>query len=81
MVNGHFVSDPGRGGAFHIFSDFPSESIQRIEIIRGPGSALYGSNATNGVLQVNTVSPENMKKRSITMKKSTGMPSARARRG
>jgi iron complex outermembrane receptor protein len=27
-----------------------------LEIIRGPGSALYGSNATNGVIGVNTIS-------------------------
>ena len=27
-----------------------------LEIIRGPGSALYGSNATNGVIGINTVS-------------------------
>jgi outer membrane receptor protein involved in Fe transport len=27
-----------------------------LEIIRGPGSALYGSNATNGVIAINTIS-------------------------
>ncbi|TAE31161.1 MAG: TonB-dependent receptor [Candidatus Kapaibacterium sp.] len=27
-----------------------------LEIIRGPGSALYGSNATNGVIGINTIS-------------------------
>ncbi len=29
-----------------------------IEIIRGPGSALYGSNATNGVISINTSVPK-----------------------
>ncbi len=29
-----------------------------IEIIRGPGSALYGSNATNGVISINSVTPK-----------------------
>lgn len=30
--------------------------MQSLEIVRGPGSALYGSHATNGVLSINTVS-------------------------
>ena len=28
--------------------------VKTLEIIRGPGSALYGSSATNGVLAINT---------------------------
>ena len=42
MLNGHFVNNPLNGGAFDEFDDFPVESIKRIEIIRGPGSAMYG---------------------------------------
>jgi len=30
------------------------EDIQRIEVIRGPGSALYGANATAGVISITT---------------------------
>ena len=33
----------------------PLFTSQTIEVIRGPGSALYGSNATNGVVQMNTL--------------------------
>ncbi|MBO1320278.1 TonB-dependent receptor plug domain-containing protein [Acanthopleuribacter pedis] len=41
----------------------PIFNAKTIEIIRGPGSALYGSNATNGVVQVNTVSAADLDKK------------------
>ncbi|MXW04461.1 MAG: TonB-dependent receptor [Gemmatimonadetes bacterium] len=34
-----------------------SEDIQRIEVVRGPGSALYGPNSANGVMHIMTRSP------------------------
>ncbi|MCB0540161.1 MAG: TonB-dependent receptor, partial [Bacteroidetes bacterium] len=34
-----------------------NEDIEKIEIIRGPGSALYGPNASNGVMHIITKSP------------------------
>jgi vitamin B12 transporter len=32
------------------FGQIPAENIERIEIVRGPGSALYGSDALGGVI-------------------------------
>ena len=54
MLNGHFINNPLRGGAFGNFDDFPVESIKRIEIIRGPGSAMYGENAFTAVINIIT---------------------------
>ena len=54
MLNGHLVNNPLRGGAFVNFDDFPVEGIKRIEIIRGPGSAMYGENAFVGVINIIT---------------------------
>lgn len=34
-----------------------SEDIERIEVVRGPGSALYGPNSANGVMHIVTRSP------------------------
>jgi outer membrane receptor for ferrienterochelin and colicins len=34
------------------FRFLPAENIERIEIVRGPGSALYGSNAVGGVINL-----------------------------
>jgi outer membrane receptor protein involved in Fe transport len=38
----------------------PLTFSKSMEIIRGPGSALYGSNATNGVVSLNSVSAKDM---------------------
>ncbi len=54
MLNGHLINNPLRGGAFGNFDDFPVENIKRIEIIRGPGSAMYGENAFTAVINIIT---------------------------
>src|ERR1041384_3854276 len=36
----------------------PVEELGRLELVRGPGSALYGANAFNGVLNIITPSPK-----------------------
>jgi outer membrane receptor protein involved in Fe transport len=36
---------------------YPAESVVRAELLRGPGSALYGSGAIGGVLSLTTVPP------------------------
>jgi iron complex outermembrane receptor protein len=41
----------------------PLNMIKSLEVIRGPGSALYGSNATNGVISINTYSGSDLKGR------------------
>ncbi|WCL47568.1 TonB-dependent receptor plug domain-containing protein [Leptospira sp. GIMC2001] len=38
----------------------PLNMIKSVEVIRGPGSALYGSNATNGVVSINTWSGKDL---------------------
>jgi outer membrane receptor protein involved in Fe transport len=52
-------------GTAYTWEITPLFLIQSLEIIRGPGSALYGSNATNGVINIKTVSVEDLKKRTI----------------
>lgn len=42
----------------HSVSDFYSKSyVDRVEVLRGPGSVLYGSNAMAGVVNVITQQP------------------------
>jgi vitamin B12 transporter len=52
LWNGIELNDPFFGGAN--WQLVPSEGIERIEVLRGPGSAIYGSNAVGGVVQVIT---------------------------
>ncbi|PJA33307.1 MAG: TonB-dependent receptor, partial [Zetaproteobacteria bacterium CG_4_9_14_3_um_filter_53_7] len=41
-------------GVFWSRQDTPLEDIDRIEVIRGPGATLWGSNAVNGVINIIT---------------------------
>ncbi len=56
LLDGRPVNDAWAGGVnWHAI---PFEQIERIEVVRGPGSALYGSQATGGVVSVFTKRPE-----------------------
>ena len=61
MVNGRKMSSSNaiiRGNDFDLTS-IPQEDIEQIEIIRGPMSALYGSEALGGVVNIITKKPDN----------------------
>ncbi len=51
LIDGVAVNQPG--GAFN-FANLTTTNIERIEILRGPASVLYGSDATVGVVQIFT---------------------------
>jgi iron complex outermembrane receptor protein len=59
LVDGIPMNDNLYGTAY-TWENTPMFLIKTIEIIRGPGSALYGSNATNGVVAVKTISPDDL---------------------
>jgi vitamin B12 transporter len=50
LWNGIALNDPYFGGANWQF--IPTDGVERIEVVRGPFSALYGSTAMGGVVQV-----------------------------
>ncbi len=53
--NGRPIRDStGISNNTDLYSAFPIESIKQIEIIRGPGSILYGTNAQTGVINIIT---------------------------
>jgi iron complex outermembrane recepter protein len=56
LIDGRTVYSPIFAGVFWDSENVPLDSIERIEVIRGPGAAAWGSNAVNGVINIITLS-------------------------
>jgi len=54
LIDGRSVYTPLFSGVFWSRHDLPLEDVDRIEVIRGPGATLWGSNAVNGVINIIT---------------------------
>ena len=54
MVDGRRFTNPRSGGSDILVPLFPLAQIERVEVISGPGSALYGSSAFTGVINIIT---------------------------
>ena len=54
LVNGVSLKSVVRGDSHTVWGEFPVQAISRIEILRGPGSALYGADAFSGVINIIT---------------------------
>lgn len=62
LLNGRRMNDPQSG---HHSLDLPAplDAVRAVEVLRGAGSALYGSDALGGVVNILTSPPENWQAR------------------
>jgi len=56
LIDGRSVYGSGFGGVVWGVQNVVMEDVDRIEVIRGPGGALWGANAVNGVINIITKS-------------------------
>ena len=56
FVDGIPANDPASSSVF-LFNTLPADGLTRIEVLRGPQSALWGSAALGGVISVTTPTP------------------------
>ena len=54
LMDGRTIYNPSFAGVIWAAQDTMMEDIDRIEVIRGPGAALWGSNAVAGVINIIT---------------------------
>ena len=56
LVNGMPINDPSSPGGAANLAGIPLDNVERIEVVRGPQSSLYGSQALGGVVNIVTKS-------------------------
>lgn len=59
LTDGRRQMIPGNGLPFANMNPVIKEDVERVEVILGPSSALYGANAHNGIVNVITKDPRN----------------------
>ena len=52
MIDGRAVYSPLFAGTYWEVQDLPLSDIERIEVVRGPGGALWGANAVTGTINI-----------------------------
>ena len=57
LIDGVKLNDPSSPGGGFNFADLLTDSVERIEILRGPQSVLWGSQAIGGVVNLITRAP------------------------
>lgn len=60
LINGRSADSPLFGGSEFYRYPVLLEDIERIEVVRGPGSAAWGANAFTGVINIITKKPEDV---------------------
>ncbi len=74
MVDGRTVYTPMFAGVFWDVQNMMLDNVERIEVISGPGGALWGANAVNGVINIITKNTKETTGALIDVAYGTNMP-------
>ncbi|MEM7329171.1 MAG: TonB-dependent receptor [Pseudomonadota bacterium] len=58
LIDGIPVNDPSSPGGGFNFARVDTENVERIEVLKGPQSTLWGTDAIGGVVSITTKTPE-----------------------
>ncbi|MCP4114426.1 MAG: TonB-dependent receptor [Desulfobacteraceae bacterium] len=70
LIDGIMVNDPSSAGRSCDLGSINLDNVERIEVVRGAMSVMYGSNATAGV--INIITKKGAKKPAVTFKAEAG---------
>ena len=71
LIDGRTVYTPLYSGVYWDVQDIMLEDVERIEVIKGPGGTLWGSNAVNGVINIITKNAKDTQGSLLTAGKGT----------
>ncbi len=74
MVDGRTVYSPTFSGVYWDAQDLDLSLIERIEVIRGPGGTLWGTNAVNGIINIITKATSKTLGNTFSVRSSTTSP-------
>ena len=67
LVDGRSIYNHLFSGVFWDTLDMPVDDIDRIEVVRGPGGAVWGANAVNGVINIVTKTAADTQGAAVTL--------------
>ena len=68
LINGVPITNSFLGNRNQNWGGMPVEAIARIEVIRGPGSAVFGADAFSGVINIITKNADDIKKNEFSIR-------------
>ena len=71
MIDGQSIYNPSFAGVYWEALNIPIYDIERIEVIKGQGGMLWGSNATNGVVNIITKLSNDTRSTKVSLKTGT----------